>query len=473
MSLLLLVVASSFFLPAMMTYLLDRDISHSYVVNYGKENRLTAFDEYQIRHNNVGSKAWLSATINLVEKYPAYTLILANYFKSNNKISKAKFWFQQANRAGLISAKIPLATIFYQQKEFDTAKTLLQEAYEVKESLSKSLREKTISLLLNFAIKEGSSRRIRRYSAELSVINSKSKLLADIEKYQVFAIFPEALTVNSDKNSTIESEQCVASIQFFATNIADLQYVEKLIREVKSNAIAEFSCFYPPRYMPLPRLSCDHESDSTIQCDESVWQAYVPSISAKYLGVLLPSGGAKVHNGILYLDSQDTVDVFAHELSHLFGFADEYPLPKGHGRCLSEQTEMFSYNTAVLIKDVINDSGGNISQSLARKNLLAQIPWAKYIDEQTPIFTKHENKWVIGTPLSYKYAVGLFPSETCNNSDSVNAPRFQSFKPVNERTALQYFELKFPKVYQQLLSDDPSRFLMPSYKTNIELSLLP
>jgi hypothetical protein len=40
-------------------------------------------------------------------------------------------------------------------------------------------------------------------------------------------------------------------------------------------------------------------------------------------------GKANVHNGVMFLDRQDTYDVFIHELAHFSGFIDEYPLSQG------------------------------------------------------------------------------------------------------------------------------------------------
>lgn len=54
--------------------------------------------------------------------------------------------------------------------------------------------------------------------------------------------------------------------------------------------------------------------------------AQLKGLPFSHLVIFAEKGKANVHNGIMFLDRQDTYDVFIHELAHFSGFIDEYPL---------------------------------------------------------------------------------------------------------------------------------------------------
>jgi hypothetical protein len=71
-------------------------------------------------------------------------------------------------------------------------------------------------------------------------------------------------------------------------------------------------------------------------------------VTTRYIAIMLPKGGANVHFGMLYFDAKDSIDVIEHEISHLLGFVDEYPLGKGHSKCRTSQQQISAQNIAVL-----------------------------------------------------------------------------------------------------------------------------
>lgn len=459
MSLILLVVASSFFFPKVVVSLLNKNTQSAFILQYAEERHFTEYDEYQVRNQPYGSAAWLQSSINLVKKHPHYTLELAKYFRNESKVDKAIFWFQQAIQLNLSDAKLPLGILYYERKNNKKANKLLLASLQKIEKLTENQQIEVFEVLLKIAVDEGDFVNIRRFSAMLSAIKSDHELLKQLNGYQVLSI--------NDKPSSLH-ESCVASVQFFATNIDNLNYLERLIEQAVSHPISAHLCFEPIRYISLKELACTHTENKAISCDESIWEKYQNNIQARYVGVLVPKGGANVHNGIMYLDREDTIDVLTHELSHFAGFIDEYSLPENHSRCSNIQNKPFAHNTAVLRKNIDKNE-------YSRIKLLAKIPWAHLIEETTPLFSEQKGKkgeWVIGTPITYKDKVGLFPSETCAKRTSMPGMNIQSFKPVYERTSLQYFELPFPKFYQKLLDNNASRYLMPSFHYNIQLSTL-
>ena len=61
-------------------------------------------------------------------------------------------------------------------------------------------------------------------------------------------------------------------------------------------------------------------------CDLLAFAKQLKSIDFTHLVIFAEQGKANVHNGVMFLDRQDTYDVFVHELAHFSGFIDEYPL---------------------------------------------------------------------------------------------------------------------------------------------------
>ena len=61
----------------------------------------------------------------------------------------------------------------------------------------------------------------------------------------------------------------------------------------------------------------------------------------------------------------------------------------------------------------------------------------------------------------------MFSADTCRHRDDL-----QAFKPIAERTKLEYFELDFPDVYESTMRLAPREYLMPSYHYNISKNLV-
>jgi hypothetical protein len=468
MSLLLVIAASSFFLPQFLSFFLDADTKNRTVLYYGKTFKLDAYFHHQRRDNPIGSSTWLKSTTSLIANNPQYTIELADYYLSDDQQAKAILWYKQAIIRGFDNVKLTLAKLFINQKEYQKSKALLSPLLNNSDNV---LVEKSLVLLITIALIEGDLVKVIQLGKALETLNQQHALLIELTQFKVFShaiINQSALfTINDKEMNEVErlNENCVASIQFFATNLSDLRYTENLIEQVKSSPLSNYSCFESVRYIPLHKLGCHHEKTEAITCDESIWQEYQAEMSTRFIGVMVPQGGAKVHNGIMYLDKNDTVDVFAHELAHLFGFIDEYSLPINHTRCSQIQENAFAHNVAVIAKAYIG------SKTEIRNTILAQVPWRTFIKDDTPIMIKEGDKWLVGTPNLYNAEVGLFTSDTCQKTSSDDSVAFQAFKPLAKRTSLNYFELEFPELYLRLLERGSDLYLMPSFHRNIEKAL--
>ena len=263
-------------------------------------------------------------------------------------------------------------------------------------------------------------------------------------------------------------------MQLFATRFSHLQYLEELIGQFEQHPLNQYICFTPVRYMPIDTLACTAETGKSIQCNEKSWKALAQSIDTRFIGALLPEGGANVHLGILYIDAADNFDVFVHEISHLLGFVDEYPLAAEHKACQSIQQQAFSENVAVLAEQY----QGNRSE--VRANILSQLAWGKHIKQTTPILqpiknssTSTQDKWRLGTPTKFQHEIGLFKGNTCQRSNQRQGDGsvgFSAYSPLNKTTKMQYFSLDFPSEYLHFLQTGSMKYLMPSFHYNIALA---
>jgi hypothetical protein len=78
-------------------------------------------------------------------------------------------------------------------------------------------------------------------------------------------------------------------------------------------------------------ISCEEnwQQSGRLGCQLLSLAKKLKSVPFTHLVMFAEKGKANVHNGIMFLDRQDTYDVFIHELAHFSGFIDEYPLSKG------------------------------------------------------------------------------------------------------------------------------------------------
>ena len=468
MSLVLVITTSSFFLPLFLTYVLNQNTQNETILSISKTLKLSAYFKHQRRNAPVGSFIWLKNTIPLVDESPKLTLELADFYLDEKQTDKAIFWYKHAINNGLDYIRPTLATLYYQQQNYQQAKAVLMPVLNTN---SVDYFEKSLVLLVDIALIEGDLAEVSRLTIKLKKYNLHHELIVELNNYQVFSLLRFEENAISKKLAskvagiTKINHQCLASVQFFATNLNDLRYITDLIKQIKVRPMSGYTCFNPVRYIPLQTLECSHDNDEAITCNEAIWQFYKNQINTRYIGVMVPDGGAKVHNGILYLDNKDTVDVFAHELAHLLGFIDEYSLPLNHYRCSKRQDKAFAHNVAVLAKVYQGD------QISIRNNVLKQLPWRSLIKDETPILTKQGNGWILGTPMAFNNEVGVFKSETCQKVSADPDINIQAYKPLSKRTSLNYFELKFPLLYQQLLEKQTKRFLMPSFHVNIDKAL--
>jgi hypothetical protein len=480
--------SSSFFLDKYLNkIILDKSFSNIQL-SYAISKKITSALNIALEKVEYGSRQWLVINRELAKKNKSSALALAkwyqNFSEDNKALSKqAELWLKQAIRLKSQKAILALSEDYFDHNHVSKA----QDTFELLNYDNLSLRDKVKSnaLQLRLNIQLGDidkvSWQIQSLPTELLLINEISDLLNDIERYEVIDVHNITQTQSATSKQevhfglTSKSKNCISDVQLFATNLKHLRHLQQLILTFKEQeTLADFVCLPEPKYINPRYINCNAEKASPITCDETLWQVVKDNTNTRHIGLMLNEGGANVHLGILYFDSQDDINVFSHEISHLLGFIDEYPLAKAHQICQQAQMEIFSHNIAIIPRLVY----GHHAQ--VRERVLANIPWATLIKDDTPIINLIKSVkgalplWEVGTPEEFSEEVGVFKAETCeynvNESLSTSAKNSSAYKPLVKRTLLRTLTSEFPELYIKLLAMQPKTYLMPSYDYNIALA---
>ena len=469
LSLLVLLPSSSFFLPAYLNNILDEGQYSPAQLAYAVKTEQPAAWQLKRKQAAYGSKAWLALSEKLALSQGDIAVELARYYQSQAQERRAIFWYRQGIKLASGEARLELAQLYFDSNRILLAKETATENLNLTRlSRSSDAREHALfSLAVRAAAALGDTDYIKQHLPRLKLSDSGQALLGDIDRFGVLTV--AAGPVNLREIHQGPKADCSASIQLFATRIEHLHYLEQLIQGVESGPLAPFVCFAPVRYRPIGALGCreaqlnKHGSQEkkrrAITCREEMWHHAASAVNTRFIGVMLPRGGANVHLGILYLDRKDTLDVFTHELSHLLGFVDEYPLPASHNRCSATQQAPFAHNLVVLEEYYRGE------RDALRAQILKQLPWAAQIRDDTPLLQGEGDRWHLGTPPEYAKQVGVFPAASCDRQKP------QAFKPLARRTKLTYYEEDFPDEYLKRLAAEPGAYLMPSFHYNIAQAL--
>ncbi|KGJ87778.1 Tetratricopeptide TPR_2 repeat-containing protein [Colwellia psychrerythraea] len=485
MSLMTFLSTSSFFLSDYLTEQLEGNNYRIGQFNYALKSKNIAALTLAEDKADYGSMNWLALNQALAKSKKSSALELGYWYEQQDQykssttlFNTAIMWFEQAIRLNSQQGVVTLAQLYFQQGKLSKAQATLQR-------LSVNINENhlvttALVLRIKIAVALGNVDQVEKligsYVFNIADTNQIKSLFYDLKRYAVIKN-KTLMKSNVRGNKSLQlsaSLSCTTSLQLFATNLSHLKHLDQLIKAFKEKLpLAKYICLPAPRYISVKQLDCMTYSNKAINCDETKWQSIATEVDSRHIGLMLNKGGANVHLGILYFDIEDNVNVFSHEVSHLLGFVDEYPLRKGHKKCQRIQQRPFAHNIAVL------QSYYQGEQQELRARILKEIPWSASIKADTPIMQRvyinsnMQKNWQLGTPIEFKQHVGLHFSESCQNSSFVNnlSSNITAFKPLSRRTQLRYFANDFPEEYLTLLEAKPSTYLMPSFHYNIALAL--
>jgi len=491
MSLLILLSSSSFFLTNYLALQIKGNKYSPEQFAYAlKVDHIEAL-LIQERGAKLGSNDWLVLNQKLAKTQKDSAVKLATWFQQQAKeksdsanLFNSILWFEQAIRLDSPYAIVQLAQLYFDQGDLVKAKNTLALFHHNHDAAG--LIEDSLLLQINIETHLGNIAIVEQLINTDAFINHASeksnRLLSSLVKYQVIKANASKIpTVKKLSEQRLElSGDCISSLQLFTSNLAFLKHLEHLIEQFKSqHVLAKYICLPIPKYINAALFDCQAEPGDAITCEESLWQHVASETKTRHVGLMLNTGGANVHQGMMYFDRQDDVNVFSHEISHLLGFVDEYPLVKTHDKCQGPQQSAFSHNIVVLKEFYQGEP------KVLRAEILKHVPWAENIKRSTPVLQRvlvktkkvtlpKQGTWRLGTPSGFKEEVGLHISESCQNSTALinSQVSFSAFKPVSQQTHLRYYSNKFPQEYLDLLEKKPLSFLMPSFHYNIALSLL-
>lgn len=445
MSLMVLLPSSSFFFTPYLTYQIQQGVISSKELAIALKLHIPNAHQFALTQQKEYSVQWFKYAFVVAKTDALLAFKLGNYFLAAHKVTQAELWYKNSLALGYEQAANQLAVLYIQQGSYLKAKTLLTLYLH---------NEHNLAYALELAITAGDKDFIVKNWQRLEASTHYQFLLQEIKNYGVISFFSTNVELKPQSHSPLNI--CSNSIQLFATSLTSLRKSVNLINTFQQHPLADYICFKPPRYIAEHFLACQQQiKGAAISCDESIWQKYPEKINARYLAIMLPKGGANVHMGILYLDAQDNSDVLIHEVTHLLGFIDEYPLIKTHKACQNIQ-QVVGHNFIVLPQVYTGD------KKHVRNKILNLLPWGKLILPSTPILTKFENKWQLGTPVTHGEKLGVFLAKGCE------ATSLQAYKPLKKASALEYLDENFPAVYLKILALAPNKYLMPSYKKNIK-----
>jgi hypothetical protein len=201
---------------------------------------------------------------------------------------------------------------------------------------------------------------------------------------------------------------CSQRLQFIVSSERSIQQAAEFEQRFLQDSRLKILpiCIEKPLWVEPSQLNCEGDwlGSGRLGCDLQALGPTLKTQTFSHLVIFAAQGKANVHNGIMYLDSQDTYDVFVHELAHFSGFVDEYPLSK--------------------------DLASRVCDGRAAPNLVFQQAGQGKADLS------------LWSSLGDEYGVAVTPARTCDNHSS------QAYKPSADITFMEFHDQAYiPPVY--------------------------
>ncbi len=238
-----------------------------------------------------------------------------------------------------------------------------------------------------------------------SVNNSNTAALS-LESHTLRADIPPP-SINDPQQVSFQ-RPCAQRIQFIVSSEQSIKqaadFQQQFLQDSRLNMLP--ICIIQPLWVEPGQLHCggDWLGRGRLGCDLQELGYQLETLSFTHLVIFADQGKANVHNGIMYLDSQDSYDVFVHELAHFAGFVDEYPLSKSLANEVCE-----------------GRAAPNLVFKQARQSEADLTLWSSIDDE---------------------HGVSVVRARTCDNHSS------QAFKPSADITFMEFHDQAYiPSVY--------------------------
>ncbi len=180
-------------------------------------------------------------------------------------------------------------------------------------------------------------KKYQQAAQEFSLLGAKN-LSADLQSLTELYQY-HATAFNQNRNSDFIQElstlpdDCKQKLLFVTPDIGSLVQAEHFrSRFAQDQRLKSLSiCIYDVTWFDPVDIACEEnwQQSGRLGCQLLSLAEKLKNLPFTHLVMFADKGKANVHNGIMFLDRQDTYDVFIHELAHFSGFIDEYPLSQG------------------------------------------------------------------------------------------------------------------------------------------------
>ncbi|MBC3764575.1 hypothetical protein [Neptunicella marina] len=242
------------------------------------------------------------------------------------------FWLQQAAQNGLLQAQLLLAKR-WKKKHPQLAHYWLAQAALQDASAAMQLAQLNWMNINNTPEHSAGLAQVTHWLevAKQSGSAKASRYLAQIEQSTPYFL-PYSRYQQSVSNA-YHPLNCAMQIQPVVSSLAQWSRVSAYIQQFKTDESLQNLpvCFNAPVVISEQQLQCDKfsQNQQRILCDEYQLATMLSPVPFSHILIMSQQGKANVHNGILYLDEQDSYKVMLHELAHFAGLIDEYPLSQG------------------------------------------------------------------------------------------------------------------------------------------------
>lgn len=122
-----------------------------------------------------------------------------------------------------------------------------------------------------------------------------------------------------------QAAQCQLQVQPVLASAYSIHSWQQLVADWPGTEFGQLPiCFLPPRLLDSQQLACSEQPEQRIQCQEQTLWPLALNTSAQLLVVMAGRGTASYNNGLILLPEHGNLALLQHEISHAFGFIDEY-----------------------------------------------------------------------------------------------------------------------------------------------------
>jgi hypothetical protein len=182
--------------------------------------------------------------------------------------------------------------------------------------------------------------RDKKYQQSAQVFSSLGAKKLNVELQSLTELYQyHTTTFNKNRNSDFMQQpsalpdNCKQKLLFVTPEIGSLVQADYFRSrfEQDSRLSSLPICIYAETWFDPLDIVCEDnwQQSGRLGCELLSLAKKIKKLPFTHLVMFAKKGKANVHNGIMFLDRQDSYDVFIHELAHFAGFIDEYPLSQG------------------------------------------------------------------------------------------------------------------------------------------------